>query len=142
MKPTRFLIPLLALALAAPAWAQAPAAPKSQADVAWEALSPLAAPYVAQLHAGGVEKIVARTTGNRRDIQVRTRWGPAYFGWPRGVTPVAFELSVDGPSTIDLVAPNYTPAARANYKTAFDAVLPQALKAANQARIDATRPKS
>ena len=77
MQPNRFLILLLALALAAPAWAQAPAAPKSQADVTWEALSPLAAPYVAQLHAAGVQKVTARTGHGRRDVQVLTRWGPA-----------------------------------------------------------------
>jgi len=142
MKSSRFLLPVLALALAAPAWAQAPAAPPSQADAAWNALSPLAAPYVAQLHAAGVEKVTARTGHGRRDIQVLTRWGPAYFGWPTGVTPAAFVLSVDGPSTIDLSAPNYTPALRPNYKTAFDAVLPQARKAADQARLNATRPKA
>lgn len=143
MKPSILACCLFTIALAAPAWAQTtPAAPKSQADVAWEALSPIAAPHVAQLHAAGVQKIVARTAGNRRDIQVLTRWGPTYFGWPKGVTPVAFELSVDGPSSIYLVAPAYTDALRPAYKTAFDAVLPQALRAANQTRISASRPKA
>ena len=142
MKPIRCLVPLFVLALAAPAWAQAPAAPKSQADVVWDALSPLVAPRVAELHAAGVQKVVARTGRNRRDIQVSTRWGTTYFGWPKGVTPAEFELSVDGPALINLVAPKYTDALRPTYKTAFDAVLPQAVKAANQARIDASRPKS
>jgi hypothetical protein len=142
MSPTRFLVPLLALALAAPVWAQKPAAPPSQEDVVWNALSPLAAPHVAQLHAAGVQKVVARTGRNQRDIQVLTRWGPVYFGWPKGITPGEFELSVDGPSSIYLVAPKYTAAARPMYKTAFDAVLPQAVKAADQARVNASRPKA
>lgn len=142
MRRKAFLIPLLALALAAPAWAQQPAATPSSGDATFDALAPLVAARVPELHAAGVEKVTARTGRNRRDIQVLTRWGPAYFGWPKGVKPVEFELRIESPNTIDLIAPAYNDAAKPTYRAAFDAVLPQALRTANQTRANASRPKS
>lgn len=141
MHPKSILIPLMAIALAAPAGAQQPAAAPTKADATFQALSPLVAPRVAELHAAGVQKIVARTGKGRRDIQVLTRWGTTYLPWPKDVKPAEFDLLVEAPTVIDLTAPGYTDATKATYAAAFDAVLPRALRVANEARVAAMRPK-
>jgi len=145
MELQSILIPLVALVLAVPAWAQQPAAAgasaQTQAAAAWDALSPLVGPHTAALSAAGVEEVVARTGKNRRDIQVITRWGPAYFPWPKGVTPVAFYVYVKAPYAFDVTADGYKDANKARYAAAFDAVLPQAVSSANALRAQATRPK-
>ena len=145
MKLQSILIPLAAVALAASAWAQQPAAAggaaRTQAEVTWDALAPLVGPHTAALSAAGVEEVVARTGKNRRDIQVVTKWGPAYFPWPKGVTPVTFDIYVKAPNAFDVTADGYSEANKARYAAAFDAVLPQAVRSANAVRAQATRPK-
>lgn len=145
MKLQSILIPLTALALAGPAWAQQPAAAggsaQTQAEMTWAALSPLVGPHTPALSAAGVSEVVARTGKNRRDIQVVTKWGPAYFAWPKGVTPVTFDIYVKEPHAFDVTADGYSDANKARYAAAFDAVLPQAVNSANALRAQATRPK-
>lgn len=140
-----FVIAAMAAGLAMPLCAQqsaSPAAPAdAQADAAFAALSPLVAPHTAALSAAGVQKVVARTGKNKRDIQVLTQWGPLYFPWPKGVEPVTFELYVEAPRAFDVTAAGYTESAKARYAAAFDAVLPLAVRSANNARIQAQRPK-
>ena len=145
MKLQSILIPLAALTLAVPAWAQQPpaaaGAAQTQAEATWEALAPLVGPHTAALSAAGVEEVVARTRKNKRDIQVLTKWGPAYFPWPKGVTPVTFDIYVKAPHAFDVTAQGYKDANKARYAAAFDAVLPQAVSSANALRAQATRPK-
>ncbi len=144
MKLHSILIRLLVVALVAPAWAQQPAAAagsaEAQAAATFEALAPIVAPRTAELSAAGVQKVVARTGKNKRDIQVFTKWGPAYFSWPKDVTPVTFEIYVESPNAFDVSAAGYTDANKARYAAAFDAVLPLAVRSANTLRAQAQRP--
>jgi len=145
MRLQSILILFAAMALVAPAWAQQPAAAggsaQAQAEATWAALSPLVGPHTAALNAAGVEEVVARTGKNKRDIQIVTKWGPAYFAWPKGVTPVTFDIYVKAPNAFDVTADGYKDANKARYAAAFDAVLPQAVSSANALRAQATRPK-
>jgi hypothetical protein len=138
-----FLSAVVAAALAAPGWAQqAPAAPPStQADKTFAALAPVVGPRTAELSAAGVQKIVARTGKGRRDIQVFTQWGPSYFPWPKGVTPVAFEVYVEAPNKFDVIAEGYAEADKARYAAAFEAIVPQAVRSAMALRAQAQQPK-
>lgn len=140
---------LIAAALAAavpmPLWGQQSPGPggtvDAQAEATFDALAPLVAPRIGDLSAAGVQKVVARTGKNKRDIQVFTQWGSVYFAWPKGVTPVAFEIYVEAPDAFDVTAAGYSEATKAHYASAFDAVLPLAIRSANTARAQAQRPK-
>src|SRR5512138_445671 len=113
------IIAALAAALALPVWAQQPPATggivDAQAEATFAALSPLVAPRTGELSAAGVRKVVARTGKNKRDIEVLTQWGPVYFPWPKGVTPVTFEIYVEAPGAFDVIAPGYSEATKARY---------------------------
>jgi hypothetical protein len=100
----------------------------------------VAQPRLAELRAAGVKQIVGRTTG-RNNVQVLHNWGAAYLRWPKGVTPVAFELYVNADGTNAAFANGFSEATKAQYATALDALVPQAIKAAENARYAATRPK-
>jgi hypothetical protein len=145
MKLQSILIGGLAAVLAALAGAQQPApaggSTQAKAEATFAALAPLVAPRSAELSAAGVQKVVARTGKNKRDIQVITRWGPAYFPWPKGVTPVTFEVYIEAANKLDVIADGYIEANKARYAAAFDAVFPLAIQSANAARIQAQRPK-
>jgi hypothetical protein len=143
MKLQSILIATAAAAFLAPAWAQQPAAtpPATKAEATFAALSPIVAPRTAELSAAGVQKVVARTGKGKRDVQVLTRWGPSYLAWPKGVTPVSFEIYVEAPNAFDVIADGYTEANKALYAAAFDAVLPLAVRSANALRAQAQRPK-
>ena len=119
----------------------APAKPAASAPPVQPALAALAAPRAAELSAAGVQKIVARTGRNRRDIQVMTSWGASYIPWPKGVTPAPFQLDVGAGGALTVRAAGYTDANKANYAAALDAVLPAAVRMANEARAKATRPR-
>jgi hypothetical protein len=114
----------------------APAAPAVQ-----PALAALAAQRAAELGNAGIQKIVARTGHKRRDIQVMTPYGASYFPWPKGVKPTPFQLDVGAGNALTVRAAGYTEANRANYAAAFDAVLPEAIRLANESRAKATRPR-
>lgn len=145
MRMQPILIVVAAAAFAAPAWAQQTAAAggsaQTQAEMAWAALSPLVGPHTAALSAAGVTDVIARTGKNKRDIEVLTKWGPAYFAWPKGVTPVTFAIYVEAPRKFDVTADGFTEANKALYAAAFDAVLPQAVSSANAVRARAQAPK-
>ncbi len=139
-------IAVMAAALVVPGWAQQSAAAaegssEAKAEATFAALAPLVAPHAAELSAAGVQKVVARTGKQKRDIQIVTEWGPTYFPWPKDVTPVTFEIYVESANALDVSADGYTEANKARYAAAFDAVLPQAVRSANAVRAQAMRPK-
>lgn len=105
------------------------------------ALAPLVAPRASELLANGVQTIVARTGKQRRDIQVKTRNGPIYFGWPKDVTPVSFEIDIRSTSDIVVRADDYNEANKARYAAALDAILPQASSQARHLKNRVDRPK-
>ena len=137
------LIAVVAAVLAAPGWTQQPAAAPAptRADATFAALAPIVGPRTAELSGAGVQKVVARTGKGKRDIQVLTQWGPSYFPWPKGVTPVVFDIYVEAPNKFDVIADGYTEATKARYVAAFDAVLPQAVRSANALRAQAQSSK-
>ena len=134
------LAALAAATLLATAWAQQPSSP-TQAQATFAALAPIVAPRTAELSAAGVQKIVARIGKGKRDIQILTRWGPAYLAWPKNVTPVVFEIYVEAPNAFDVIADGYSDAAKARYSAALDALVPLAVRAASSLRAQAQRPK-
>jgi len=113
-----------------------PASPPVQA-----ALSQHVAPRAATLNASGIQTIAARTGRNRRDIQVLSQYGTIYFGWPKNIAPATFDLEVGKGGVPTVRAANYTDADRARYMAALDAVLPEALKRAEEAKSLRQRPK-
>jgi hypothetical protein len=105
------------------------------------ALASLLEARAPELAAADVQRIVARSGRPGLDIQVLTSWGASYFGWPRGVAPVAFEVDVGGPQALTIRADGYSEANRARYAAAFDAIVPEAVRFGTEARAKATRPK-
>ena len=138
----------IALALAAPALAQqahpaggggtatAPAAVSSSS-----ALTALVAPRAADLRAAGVQRIVARTGKQRRDIQIVTAYGTKYLAWPKGLTPAPFQLDVGSGANLRVHADGYAEANRERYAAAFDAIIPEAIRFADEAKARVQRPK-
>lgn len=85
----------------------------------------VAGPRVTEVAGAGIQKISAPAG---KSISVQSPWGASSFGWPKGVKPVAFTITVgkDG-KTATIDAPGYTEANRADYKAAIDAVVPVAI---------------
>jgi hypothetical protein len=85
----------------------------------------VAGPRVNEVAAAGIQKISAPAG---KSVSVQSPWGASTFGWPKGVKPVAFTITVgkDG-KTATIDAPGYTEANRADYKAAIDAVVPVAI---------------
>jgi len=140
-----FIVAVVAILGALPAGAQpgsvAPTAPPIAQTPAQADLAPLVAPRVAYLNDVGTRKIAARTGKPRRDIQVLTQYGVSYFGWPKNVKPVAFEIEFFGGGAVAVRASGYSPARKADYAAAFDAVLPEAVRQAEILKARALRPK-
>ena len=95
------------------------------------------------MHAAGVRSIGARIGKGRRDIQVETPYGYAYFAWPKNVTPIEFAIYLKVGATIyaSVYAADYTGADRARYAAAFDAIIPEAIRQAGVARAATQRPR-
>jgi hypothetical protein len=139
------VLALIAGVLGTPAMAQPSAAPASKAATtalpAQPALAALVEARGPQLAAAGIQRIVARTGKQRRDLQVSSRYGPIYFGWPKGVKPVTFELDVGSAGAVSVRAEGAVEADKALYAAAFDAVIPEAIRLARDARARAERPR-
>ncbi len=133
---------LPALAAQAGAAAGATATATASAASAQTELVALVGPRADQLRAAGVQRILARTGKQKRDIQVMTKYGAVYFGWPKGVSPVTFEMQLGRDDGLVVRASGYTEASRPHYAAAFDAVIPEALRQAAQAKALAERPRT
>ena len=142
-KRSILLTAFAAAALAAPALAQqAAAGPASAGEWTLQpALVKHVAPRGPELAAAGIKGIAARTGRQRRDIQVVTQFGPAYFAWPKGAVPAVFEIEVEAANNVEVWTTGYTAADEARYRAAIDAVIPEALRAAARVREQMTRPK-
>ena len=149
-KRSILLAALVAAALAAPVLAQQPA-PTAGSGAAgsgpagdWTlqpALVKHVAPRGPELAAAGIKGIAARTGRQRRDIQVVTQFGPAYFAWPKGSAPAIFEIEVEAASNVEVWTTGYTPADEARYRSAIAGVIPAAVRAAARVWEQARRPK-
>lgn len=139
MRSVRHAAVLSGLLIASPAFAASkpsPAAPVQHALVA------LAAPLAAELSSAGINRIVARTGEQRRDIQVMTAHGPVYFAWPSHVTPVEFVIDVGENGVPTVRADGYTEAEKARYAAAMDAIVPEAVRQVRSNNAWATRPRT
>ena len=120
--------------------AQAPA--KSAANPPEQpGLAALLEPNVAKLRAAGVRQITARTGKQRRDIQVLSQYAPVYFGWPKNVAPVEFEIYLNPDGQTAAYANDFNDATKPKFSAALDAIVPQALRGATNAKATAQRPK-
>ena len=92
-------------------------------------------PRVSELTAAGIQKITATPGKGGRSINVQSPWGSSFFGWPKDVKPVAFEI-VTGKSGKDATfkAPGLTDANRADYRAAAEAIVPVAISKTADAR--------
>ena len=79
-----------------------PSAASAAVETYEPGLSALVAPQAAQLQAAGIKSILTRTGKHRRDIQLQTQWGPAYFSWPKNVTPALFEIYIANDGTAEV----------------------------------------
>lgn len=141
MTSMRHLVLAVALLGAGTSLAATAAAPAGDAPVQ-PGLAALVASRDAELRAAGVEQILARTDKGRRDIQVLTTWGPSYFPWPKNVKPVAFEIYFNTNGQTDAFAHDFSDATRATFRAALDAIVPQAIRGAANARAARLRPRS
>jgi hypothetical protein len=132
---------LVVVALMAPLAAFAQPTSKGKTEVPPQpGLLALAQPRIAKLRDAGITQIVARA-GQRNNIQVLTRYGPAYMRWPRGTAPRAFELYLNADGSNAAFASDYAEQDKAAWAALLDAVFAQALKEAAQVRTNATRIK-
>jgi hypothetical protein len=138
--PARWVVLAASLLFAGGAFAQPGTSSTRAPPPIQSALSQHVAPRAAELAAVGIQKINARTGMKRRDIQVLSQYGTIYFPWPEGVTPATFELD-NGKGGPMVRAAGYTDAERTRYVAAIDAVLPVAIKRADEAKVNRTRPK-
>jgi hypothetical protein len=135
---TAIALAAVAAALAdAPALAQTAAtAPVKGATVkaTQPGLFDVAGPRVQEVAASGIRKIVATPGKGARSIEVQSPWGWSYFGWPQGVKPVAFTITMSGSETATISAPGFTKANQGDYKAAIDSIVPFAIDSTAQNR--------
>ena len=72
----------------------------------------------------GIHKITA-TPG--KNISVQSPWGQIFFDWPKDVKQVAFTIETAQNGGVTISAPGFTMANKAEYRAAFDAVVPIAI---------------
>jgi hypothetical protein len=116
---------------AATAAAQAPTTTKAVQPGVVEVFGPRAN----ELAANGIQKITAAPGKGARSVKVESPWGDSYFGWPKDVKPVAFEI-VTGKSGKEATfkAPGLTDANRGDYRAAAEAIVPVAISKTADAR--------
>ena len=99
-------------------------------------LAEVSAPRANEAIAAGIQKITATT----RKIEVHSPWGNINFGWPKDVKPVAFTIEhAKASDTVTVSAPHYSDATKADYKAAFDAVIPMAISKAEAQKTAKTK---
>jgi hypothetical protein len=116
---------------AATAAAQAPTTTKTVQPGVVEVFGP----RVSEITAAGIQKITATPGKGARSITVQSPWGSSFFGWPKDVKPVAFEI-VTGKSGKEATfkAPGLTDANRGDYRAAAEAIVPVAISKTADAR--------
>ena len=99
-------------------------------------LAEVTGPRVNEAAAAGIQKISATTS----KIEVHSPWGNINFGWPKNVKPVAFTIEhAKAANTVTVSAPGFTDANKADYKAAFEAVIPEAIAKAQAQKEGKTK---
>ena len=121
--------------------AQAPAAMPMARTV--KAVQPglleVTGPRVSEALAGGLTKITATPGKGGKSIHAESAWGPIYFDWPKDVKQVAFTVETTGADSARVSAPGFTEANKAEYRAAFDAVVPLAISKAQAQKQGKTK---
>jgi hypothetical protein len=130
-------IVLIAAALGvAGAYAQTAAPPARTVKAVQPGLLEVTGPRVNEAVAAGIQKITA-TTGK---VEVHSPWGNINFPWPKDVKPVAFSIEhAKAANTVTVSAPGFSEATKADYKAAFEAVIPMAISKAQTQKEGKTR---
>lgn len=126
---------LVGAALVLPVHAQQAAAPAVTPTV--KAVQPglleVTGPRVNEAIAAGIQKISATPGKGARSVEVASPWGNIYFAYPKDVKPVAFTIEhAKKANTVTVSAPGFTEANKADYKAAVDAIVPKAIKDAQE----------
>ena len=87
-------------------------------------------PRVSEALAAGLTKVTAAPGKGAKSIYAESPWGPIYFDWPKDVKQVAFTVETTGADSATISAPGFTEANKAEYRAAFDAVVPLAISKA------------
>jgi len=104
------------------------AAPVRTVKAVQPGLLEVTGPRVNEAVAAGILKISATPGKGGRAIEVHSPWGNINFGWPKDVKPVAFTIEhAEKTGTVMVSAPGFTEANKADYKAAFEAVVPMAI---------------
>jgi hypothetical protein len=122
--------------------AQPAAAPAAERTV--KAVQPglyeVAAPRANEAVAAGIQKITATPGKGARSVEVQSPWGNISFDFPKGVKPVAFTIEhAKKANTVNVSAPGFTEANKADYKAAIDAVVPMAISKAQAQKETRTK---
>jgi hypothetical protein len=116
--------------------AQTAAPPARTVKAVQPGLLEVTGPRVNEAVAAGIQKITATT----RKVEVHSPWGNINFGWPKDVKPVAFSIEhAKAANTVTVSAPGYSEATKADYKAAFEAVIPMAISKAQAQKEGRTR---
>jgi len=96
-------------------------------------------PRVSEALAAGLTKITATPAKGGKSIYAESPWGPIYFDWPKDVKQVAFTVETTGTDSARISAPGFTEANKAEYRAAFDAVVPLAISKARAQKESKTK---
>ena len=96
-------------------------------------------PRVSEALAAGLTKITAAPGKGAKSIYAESPWGPIYFDWPKDVKQVAFTVETTGTDSATISAPGFTEANKAEYRAAFDAVVPLAISKAKAQKEGKTK---
>jgi hypothetical protein len=100
------------------------AAPARTVTALQPGLLEVTGPNMNDAYAAGIQKIVAMPG---RPIAVQSPWGDLKFAWPKDVKPVPFTIDTAKNGGIQISAPGFTEANKADYKAAVEAVVPMAI---------------
>ena len=129
------IVAALGLAVANAQPAPAPA-PTRTVKAVQPGLLEVTGPRVNEAAAAGIQKITATAS----KIEVHSPWGNINFGWPSNVKPVPFTIEhAKAANTVTVSAPGFTDANKADYKAAFEAVVPMAISKATAQKEGKTK---
>jgi len=138
MRKTSAMVLIVAALGVAVANAQSPSsgAPARTVKAVQPGLLEVTGPRVHEAAAAGIQKITATTS----KIEVHSPWGNINFGWPKDVKPVAFTIEhAKAANTVTVSAPGFTEMNKADYKAAFEAVIPMAISKASAQKEGRTK---
>jgi hypothetical protein len=142
MRKLSALVVLIAAALGvglSHAQAPAPMAVARTVKAVQPGLLEATGPRVSEALAAGLTKVTATPGKGGKSIYAESPWGPIYFDWPKDVKQVAFTVETTGKDSATISAPGFTEANKAEYRAAFDAVVPLAISKAKAQKEGKTK---